>query len=354
MIRFNELKTIYLEITNRCQASCPMCSRNYCGGLPNPNLILNDWSLDDFQKIITPEVLQQIDVLSFIGNFGDCIINNNFLNMCKELTHTNIQLHIHTNGSAKTTDWWAELAKVVPKDHNVIFAIDGLADTHTIYRTGTDYNKIIQNATAFINAGGTAEWAMIRFQHNEHQVETAKELSKKLGFKNFSLKDSNRFKNGNQKVVDKSNNLLYTIYPYGSTEIKSLQEKEINNFYNTYKDLEIDCDTNKYNQIYIDCHKDLYPCCFTAAIPYDYFKKEDILYNGYLRAKQEHNAIIKLIGGRAKINTLNRTIKTIIQDPKWISAWHQSWHNKDMIVCAKFCGKCNTTTSSAMEQYINV
>ena len=86
MLAFDELKTIYLEITNRCQASCPMCSRNYCGGLPNPNLVLNDWTLDDFRKIITPEVLQQIDVLTFIGNFGDCIVNNNFLDMCKELT----------------------------------------------------------------------------------------------------------------------------------------------------------------------------------------------------------------------------------------------------------------------------
>lgn len=352
MLAFNELKTIYLEITNRCQASCPMCSRNYCGGLPNPNLILNDWSLDDFQKIITPEVLQQIDILSFIGNFGDCIINNNFLNMCKELTHTNIQLHIHTNGSAKTTDWWIELAKVVPKNHTVIFAIDGLADTHSIYRIGTDYNKIIQNATAFINAGGSAEWAMIRFQHNEHQVETAKELSKKLGFKNFSLKDSNRFKNNTQKVVDNTGNVLYTLYPSSETQVNSITENSLTEFYNT--DIDIECETNKYKQIYIDCHKDLYPCCFTAAIPYDHFEKEDVLYNGYLRAKQEHNAIIKLIGGRAKINTLNRTIKTIIQDPKWISAWHQSWHNKDMIVCAKFCGKCNTPTSSAMEQYVNV
>lgn len=352
MLAFDELKTIYLEITNRCQASCPMCSRNYCGGLPNPNLVLNDWTLDDFRKIITPEVLQQIDVLTFIGNFGDCIVNNNFLDMCKELTHTNIQLNIHTNGGAKTTDWWTELAKVVPKDHNIIFAIDGLEDTHSMYRIGTDYNKIIQNATAFINAGGTAEWAMIRFQHNEHQVDAAKELSKKLGFKNFSLKDSNRFKNNTQKVVDKLGNVLYTLNPSSKTQVISLTENAIEEFYNT--DVDIECETNKYKQIYIDCHKDLYPCCYTAAIPYDYFKKEDILYNAHLRAKQEHNAIIKLMGGQTKINTLNRSIRAIIQDPKWISAWHQSWHNKNMIVCAKFCGKCNTPTSSAMEQYVNV
>jgi DNA-3-methyladenine glycosylase I len=31
-----------------------------------------------------------------------------------------------------------------------VFGIDGLADTHSIYRVGTDYHKIIENAKAFI------------------------------------------------------------------------------------------------------------------------------------------------------------------------------------------------------------
>ena len=36
MFSFSDLENIHLEITNRCQASCPMCSRNYHGGLENP------------------------------------------------------------------------------------------------------------------------------------------------------------------------------------------------------------------------------------------------------------------------------------------------------------------------------
>lgn len=38
MFNFQDLKQVHLEITTRCQASCPMCSRNYHGGLDNPNL----------------------------------------------------------------------------------------------------------------------------------------------------------------------------------------------------------------------------------------------------------------------------------------------------------------------------
>ena len=32
---------------------------------------------------------------------------------------------------------------------------------------------------------------LIRFKHNEDQVELAKELSKELGFSNFTIKDTN-------------------------------------------------------------------------------------------------------------------------------------------------------------------
>jgi MoaA/NifB/PqqE/SkfB family radical SAM enzyme len=46
MFKFNELKTVHLEISTRCQASCPMCPRKYHGGVENPNLKLADWTYD--------------------------------------------------------------------------------------------------------------------------------------------------------------------------------------------------------------------------------------------------------------------------------------------------------------------
>ena len=53
----------------------------------------------------------------------------------------------------------------------VWFAIDGLEDTHSIYRQGTNWKKIIDNVMTFVDAGGKARWDMLVFQHNEHQVE---------------------------------------------------------------------------------------------------------------------------------------------------------------------------------------
>jgi MoaA/NifB/PqqE/SkfB family radical SAM enzyme len=146
MFNFTELKQIHLEISNNCQAACPMCNRNIRGGLDNPLIKLNDWTLLQFQTILTHEVLNQIEGFFFCGNFGDPIMNNDLIAMCKYSTEINpgLNIRIHTNGSARSLTWWRELAESLPKTHSLVFAIDGLEDTHHIYRIGTNYNQILK------------------------------------------------------------------------------------------------------------------------------------------------------------------------------------------------------------------
>ena len=43
-------------------------------------------------------------------------------------------LQMHTNGSGRNKNWWKELALLNVK---VIFGIDGLEDTHKLYRINT-------------------------------------------------------------------------------------------------------------------------------------------------------------------------------------------------------------------------
>ena len=126
MFSFQELNQVHLEITTRCQASCPMCSRNYHGGLDNPNLKLADWTFNDFQKIFNDELIDQLSGVYFCGNFGDPIINKDLQKMCLYLTdkkHT-MSVRIHTNGSAQSINWWNNLPSCLPKDHVVVFGID--------------------------------------------------------------------------------------------------------------------------------------------------------------------------------------------------------------------------------------
>ena len=88
-------------------------------------------------------------------------------------------MSISTNGSAGTRNFWERLGKTKAI---VTFGIDGLEDTHHLYRQNTVWSRIIKNAGIFIAAGGTASWQFIEFDHNKHQISLCRELSKKLGF----------------------------------------------------------------------------------------------------------------------------------------------------------------------------
>ena len=87
-------------------------------------------------------------------------------------------------------EYWTKVGNVLKnlKRHSVIFGIDGLSDTHHIYRRNTKYEDVINNAKAFIAAGGRANWQYIIFDHNKHQTEEAKHIAKELGFDDIIFK----------------------------------------------------------------------------------------------------------------------------------------------------------------------
>ena len=66
-------------------------------------------------------------------------------------------------------------------------------DTNHIYRRNTVWSKIMENAQAFIDAGGSAHWDMLIYEHNQHQVQLAQDLAKNMGFSWFRAKVSKRF-----------------------------------------------------------------------------------------------------------------------------------------------------------------
>ena len=341
MFRFNELLDVHLEITNNCQASCPMCSRNRNGGLENPLIKLNDWSLEDFKTIMTPEVLNQIYGFFFCGNFGDPILNKQLIDMCKYSTETNpnLNVRIHTNGSARTTSWWSDLARALPKIHTVVFALDGLSDTHNIYRIGTSFENIIENAKAFIAAGGTAEWCFIRFKHNQDQVEKARQMSKDLGFASFVMKNSSRFLlEPKVDVLDKNGNVTHIIEPASDTPLKFIDKKAINAYKQIVSESVIDCQALNQRAVYIDAFKNVFPCCWIASAPYTYIDKNDAAEVRYEMLSQYHD-IVEAFGGIGNLNAVALGVKDIIESDSYQHLWYEYWDKRSLITCARMCGR---------------
>lgn len=351
MFPFSELKTVQIEITTKCQASCPMCARNIRGGPVNPNLKMADWTLAEFKTIFNKEVCNQIETVIFCGSFGEPIVNSDLLAMCQYLQdmNSNLAVRIHTNGSAKNQEWWKSLATSLPVNHMITFGIDGLEDTHSVHRKGTDFNQILRNAKAFISAGGQAEWSYIKFKHNEHQVDQAKTLATEYGFKSFIVKNSIRFNGDQYDVLDLDKKIVYNIKPPSDNVVRFVDKDIIKNYNNWFDNVQIDCHVLKYKEIYIDAYKNMFPCCWIASAPYLYNEPESLLYPYKEKATAEVFDLIESLGGFNSIDLTTKTIKQVMEMPTWSSVWKKYWNEK-ILVCAKNCG--NTELTNTADQVI--
>jgi MoaA/NifB/PqqE/SkfB family radical SAM enzyme len=178
---------LHVEPTSRCNAWCPSCPRNLKGyGLAD--IAVLDLDPQRLRSVIEEYNIQNVQMC---GNIGDPCAATNINEQFDILTNIE-KLQIHTNGSLRKSEWWASLPKQF-NDIDIWFALDGIGDVHSYYRQGTDYDKIIKNATAFIEAGGNAVWQFIPFAHNEHQIMECMKLSQKLGFKRFEFVRNARY-----------------------------------------------------------------------------------------------------------------------------------------------------------------
>jgi MoaA/NifB/PqqE/SkfB family radical SAM enzyme len=354
MFKFNELKQIHLEISSNCQASCPMCTRNVHGGLENELLSVSDWTIDRFKTIINKEVLQQVESLYLCGNYGDPLLNKDLLGMVAYAANerSDIDIRIHTNGSLRSKDWWEHLAMTLPEKHLVVFALDGLADTHSLYRIGTDFDKIIENAKAFIAAGGRAEWAYLRFKHNEHQVDAARQMAKKLGFADFVMKDSSRWIMDTKfPVYDKQGETTHYLEPSEYTTLKFIDKKVLDNYKTILTQTKIDCHALKIKEIYIDAQGNVFPCCWLAMIPYQPMDREAEVLPIRQEILRQYYELVKSLGGIDALNGEKKTVKDIINSEAYQTVWDSYWNDNKLITCARSCGVLPEVFSTPRDQF---
>ncbi|MEG4492646.1 tetratricopeptide repeat protein [Microcoleus sp. D3_18_C4] len=189
-LKYEDIRRVSVEITSRCNAACPQCPRT-----GNPILPGAELKMEDIERIFPQEFCSQLDLVYMCGNYGDAMTSNTTIPAIEYLHRMGVpHICLYTNGSGRNPDWWQALAKAMTGEHDrVIFSIDGLADTNSIYRQNTNWDRIMQSVNAFIQAGGKAVWHYLIFEHNQHQVEAARDLAQQLGFVEFVPKATSRF-----------------------------------------------------------------------------------------------------------------------------------------------------------------
>ena len=352
MYHYDEVRIVHLELTHRCNAACPMCARNVHGGAVNPDMPLSELSLADIQKILKPEFVAQLKRIYACGNYGDPMVARDCLDVFRYLRQhgPELNLDLHTNGSARRPEWWRELADIMKQGpHYLRFGIDGLEDTNHLYRRGTDWKTIMRSAEAFIDAGGRAEWDFLVFKHNEHQVDSARELADKMGFKEFFVRKTGRFLTAGEletsdrfDVLDKKGQFEYLLEQpsrpeYNNPAYDDLDQvkQHFGNYQNYLDQVEIRCKVGgPKRKMYLSAQGYALPCCWLGAVFSESSTPE----------RQQFAAMIDQHGGKQALDARKIGLKNVIEGSLFQQIIPQSWDLESvaagkLATCARTCGK---------------
>tara|TARA_B110001454_G_C12668165_1_gene412505 strand:+ start:168 stop:1268 length:1101 start_codon:yes stop_codon:yes gene_type:complete len=360
-----QLHKLQVDMTSHCNARCGACIRNVDGGETRQGLLLTHFDLDLWKRIASKDTKGWwIRELTLNGNWGDPMMHPHLVEMLEYWTncHPETFITIATNGSMRGPQFWADLAKVLRNgcQHKVDFAIDGMEDTHHLYRRRTIFSKIVENVKSFASAGGAATIQMTMFEHNKHQIEDVKELSRTMGAKQFVAR---RSFTGDNIVTIKDVDEEYTIkgyYPSGKADFNGLDNSELSqqfpeneNPVSDLKDADVyleanlrfgemeifyeksKCPWHQQGEVQIDPWGTVWPCCHIS------------LYGGgeassYMSVTKDFNEEAEhLINDGKKENNLhNDSLQNILNNEWFNERVDKAVKNADWKICRNTCGVC--------------
>ena len=296
---------------------------------------------DAFFEIYFPkEIIENLSIASFSGNVGEPAMNKHLPKILQYFrkVNPNIFLELYTNGSVQNPEWWYEIGNTIGNNGNTIFAIDGLEDTNDIYRIGVKWNQLVPNVKSYISSGAKATWQFIPFKHNDHQVEQAEQLSKDMGFSEFTIKISHR------DLLNQPQNELTKVYPPENVKYKHEDHKldftDLDRTEQYLNSVDIKCYAIEMSNLYIASTGLVFPCCHTASIV--------LLDDDFIPAPYHWIKNVKNDFDLDEISLYKHTLDEILNSRTFNrikESWNLNMKQGRNPLCAAVCGKCDGNRS---------
>jgi len=240
-----------------------------------------------FISSVIDKRLEKLQLVIYNGDIGDAMMHPSIDDIIIEIEkkRPNVVQHIHTNGGGAWYNKFEKIAQHVNGDlsKNIffIFSIDGLEDTNHLYRRNVQWKHIVKNAEILRKHNVHVRWRMNRFNYNEHQIDTARQMAKDWGWE-FSI---NHGTWGHEKVAkllhQPSNPSLY------KEKVKLWQENKFLEFRDDdyeylstpqtpFKDT---CVWKQDKEIQVVSDMTVWPCCWTAHHHYQYWINNEKIWN---------------------------------------------------------------------------
>lgn len=181
----------HVEPTNICTLKCPGCARTRFIDQWPQHWQNHSLDIDQLNKFLDIDLTAK--VVTLCGNYGDPIYHPEFHELIKVLKQGGAKLVIITNGSYKTNTWWESTVSVLDHNDRVVFSVDGVPENFTQYRINADWHSIHRAMQICAEALCQTMWKYIPFAYNETDIESARNLSEKIGIDHFQIDPSDRF-----------------------------------------------------------------------------------------------------------------------------------------------------------------
>ena len=264
---------IVVDFTAHCNAMCGNCSRNIDVVSVNPHMPLSHMDLETWKKIV--DSAEGIEEIIFNGAYGDPLMNPNLIPALKYAKKLKCKIMIHTNGGIGKPNMYRMIAQELKNFSQgvITFSIDGLEDTNHLYRRNVIWKRIIDNASAFIDAGGLARWRMLVFDHNKHQIEECQQLAHDMGFVAFDVNGGYTFTTMDSIVSEAVEKFIATKKEKARTV--KYDKKHLDNVQRLEKVLEvgldkgcINCKWQRKQKIQISHTGEVFQCCYLLSDRY--------------------------------------------------------------------------------------